>query len=154
MGDVRGKFMKPLMAVLPPPRTEDLEAFLAAYERILGEFDDDALDAAQYRLLRTMKVKSIPLPGDCLEACRTVQANIHPVSENKSRSTEEIMAERAHIGRLNTIAAEGDTERAARLMIILLKSHQTRDWDFEQVDAGIRYLVRRKLVGTAIEIEI
>lgn len=70
MGDARGKFIKPLMAVVSAPKTDDLVGYVKAYEDVLNEFDDDVLQMAAADTIRTLKYKSMPLPGECLEACR------------------------------------------------------------------------------------
>jgi hypothetical protein len=69
VGDAVAKFIEPILAVIPTPKTESIEGFVAAYARILSDFDDDVLVLASETLLRTMKHKSMPLPGECLDAC-------------------------------------------------------------------------------------
>lgn len=76
MGDAVAKFIEPILAVIPTPKTESIEGFVAAYAKILGEFDDEVLDLASETVIRTMKHKSMPLPAECLEACRDAQETI------------------------------------------------------------------------------
>lgn len=64
------KFVQPILDVIPAPKTDNLDGFMKAYAKILGEFDDDVLELASDTIIRTMKHKSMPLPAECLEACR------------------------------------------------------------------------------------
>ena len=76
MGNAIAKFVQPILDVIPTPRTDNLEGFVSAYAKILGEFDDDALELASDTIIRTMRHKSMPLPGECLEACREAAETI------------------------------------------------------------------------------
>lgn len=69
MGNSRAKFIRPMMAVLPAPKTDDLETYVTVYANMLDVYDDAVLVRAADNLLRKIKVKSMPVPADCLEAC-------------------------------------------------------------------------------------
>lgn len=69
MGNSRAKFIRPMMAVLPAPKTEDLETYVGVYAKMLDVYDDAVLERAADHLLRTIKIKSMPVPADCLDAC-------------------------------------------------------------------------------------
>jgi hypothetical protein len=76
VGDAVAKFIEPILAVVPTPKTESIEGFVGAYAKILGEFDDDVLELASETLIRTLKHKSMPLPAECLDACRDAAETI------------------------------------------------------------------------------
>lgn len=70
MGDVVAKFIEPILAVIPSPKTGSFEGFVAVYAKVLDEFDDEVLELAADMMLRTAKTRSMPLPAECLEVCR------------------------------------------------------------------------------------
>lgn len=70
MGDAVTHFIEPILAVVPTPKTESQEGFIGAYAKVLSEFDDDVLALAADVVIRTLKHKSMPLPAECLDACR------------------------------------------------------------------------------------
>lgn len=70
MGNVSEKFIKPLLQVFTPPKTDDSAAWVAVYQSALGSFGDDALAAAAQRIIGTRDVRSFPLPAECSVACR------------------------------------------------------------------------------------
>lgn len=76
MGDAVTNFVQPILDVIPTPRTDNIEGFVGAYAKILGEFDDDVLALASETLIRTLKHKSMPLPAECLDACREAAETI------------------------------------------------------------------------------
>jgi hypothetical protein len=70
VGNVSEKFMKPLLQVFTPQKTEDPAAWVAVYQSALGSFSDDALAAAAQRIIGTRDVRSFPLPAECSVVCR------------------------------------------------------------------------------------
>ena len=150
MGDVRKHFLKPLgrQFKFPEGAADDPSGWERDYVKVLQTFDDETLGNAAENIIATRHARSFPNPAECKSACReTIDAETirRTGLESKSRTFEEIQAEKAHLGRLNTIAAEGDVNLAARLLIILSKSHKTRQWDFGVVDASVRYTAQRMM---------
>ena len=76
MGNPISKFVQPILDVIPAPKTGDLRALMEAYAKILSEFDDDVLAMASAQIIRSMKTKSMPVPADCLAACRAADDTI------------------------------------------------------------------------------
>lgn len=154
MGDVANKFIRPMMAVLPAPRTDDLAAYVDVYVNILSDFNDDVLERAANYLLRTIRIKSMPVPADCFDACQKsmLAAIAEETSENPARRPDDIMAEREHLQRLNKIAADGDIERATNLFMILLRSNQTKAWTWNDLDISIKEKARKHLAGKNLNI--
>ncbi len=68
---------------------------------------------------------------------------------DRKRTAPEMEAERTHLARLNKIhTEEGDTDRAARLLIILAtRSYQTKGWDWPAVAHDVRVLAVNKYRG-------
>jgi hypothetical protein len=140
-------FIQPLCKVysLPKQAESNEREFFMIYVELLGKFSDSTLKTAAGNIIAHRQYRTFPLPADCLEACQEAYRSGRPVTESKHRTDAEAMAETAHLDRLNMIANQGDINRAARLMIILLKSHQTRSWDFSRVSEAVQYAVRKKL---------
>lgn len=70
MGNSLECFIRPVMAVTPPPRTDDVATFMAVYAKVLDEFDDATLEYAADTLIRTARMKAVPTPAECVDACR------------------------------------------------------------------------------------
>lgn len=70
MGNAVGNFIEPILNVIPTPRTDNLDGMIASYAKVLDEFSDEALELAAETIIRTMKTRSMPMPADCIEACR------------------------------------------------------------------------------------
>lgn len=70
MGNAVNNFIEPILSVVPSPRTDNLPGMIATYSKFLEEFSDEALELAADTMIRTMKHKSMPLPADCIDACR------------------------------------------------------------------------------------
>ena len=77
MGDVRRKFMNPLLVVFSGPDKTDLDAWLKVYQTILSPFDDETLARAADKIIATRMLRSFPLPAECKEACRHARPKIH-----------------------------------------------------------------------------
>lgn len=90
MGNAVTNFIEPILAVIPTPKTDSLEGFVAAYAKVLGEFDDDVLDMACNNMLRRMKFKSMPMPADCIEACQQAETAIALAKARASRVRPKI----------------------------------------------------------------
>ena len=76
MGDPSSNFIEPLLSVLPAPKNDNLEGMIRTYAKVLGEFSDEALELAADTMLRTMKYKSMPLPSECIDACRDAEMTL------------------------------------------------------------------------------
>jgi hypothetical protein len=149
VGDVRVNLLKPLARQFPLPKgaDDDPENWERDFIRHLSFFSDRVLLAAVDHILgnTNRQWNGFPRVDECVSACRSMEPRERQSSESRHRTTEELMAENAHLGRLNTIAAEGDIDRAARLCIILMKSSQTGCYDWSKVDSAVMYLDNKKL---------
>lgn len=90
MGNAVTNFIEPILAVIPTPKTDSLEGFVAAYAKVLSEFDDDVLEMACNNMLRRMKFKSMPMPADCIEACQQAETAIALAKARASRVRPKI----------------------------------------------------------------
>lgn len=90
MGNSREFFLKPIMAVTAAPRTEDVKTFVTAYANILDEFDDEILSRAAATMLRTQKIKTVPTPAECVDACRDAAKTIQLEKMRSSRARPRI----------------------------------------------------------------
>lgn len=95
MGNAKAKFIKPMMAVLPAPKTDDLQTYVEVYAKMLDEFDDEVLELAADLMLRTIKVKSMPVPAECVDACweaaETIRLRKLRASQPKRKIPEQFM---------------------------------------------------------------
>ena len=69
MGDVRKKFINPLLHIFAGPEKTDLAEWLKIYERTLSGYTDETLSAAAELIIRTRTLRSFPLPAECLYVC-------------------------------------------------------------------------------------
>lgn len=90
MGNPVSNFIEPILAVLPTPKTDSIEGFVAAYAKVLNEFDDDVLELACNNMLRRMKFKTMPMPADCIEACQQAETAIALAKARASRVRPKI----------------------------------------------------------------
>jgi hypothetical protein len=70
MGNASSNFIEPLLSILPAPKNDNVEGMIRTYAKVLNDFSDEALELAADTIIRTMKYKSMPLPGECIDACR------------------------------------------------------------------------------------
>lgn len=90
MGNPVSNFIEPILAVLPTPKTDSIEGFVAAYAKVLSEFDDEVLEMACNNMLRRMKFKTMPMPADCIEACQQAETAIALAKARASRVRPKI----------------------------------------------------------------
>jgi hypothetical protein len=140
--DVTALFIQPLLLhFLPPSMSEDeVRALWADFQADLGEFDAQTLAEAVINLRRGEgKSKTFPRLAECRAVCRNIDNAKRAASQARRQTADEMAAERSHLGRLNQIEGEGDSDRAARLLIILaVRASSTGAWDFGQVNLSIR----------------
>lgn len=74
MGNPINNFIEPIISVIPSPRTDNLPGMIATYSKFLEEFSDEALQLAADTMIRTMRHKAMPLPAECIDACREATA--------------------------------------------------------------------------------
>lgn len=153
MLDVTEKFIKPMLVhfVIPESGQRDADRYISDLVEDLAEFSEAVLTEAVIRLRRREGAgRFFPPVADCVSMCRRIHDEFaldkRPAGPSTSgRSKAEIDAEQAHLGRLNTLHASGDTERAARLLIILaVRSYQTKKWDFLSISHEVRTLAVKK----------
>ena len=65
MGNVLEKFIKPLMQVFSPPKTENTDQWLRAYDIALSSFSDEALAKGADLIIVTRMTRTFPLPAEC-----------------------------------------------------------------------------------------
>jgi hypothetical protein len=81
-------FMKRMVLVYGAPDTEEPEAFVAEYVRILKSYPDDILNAALDRLLKTRKFKTWPSIAECVGAAEDETAARVSANKPKQKPTE------------------------------------------------------------------
>jgi hypothetical protein len=81
-------FMKRMVLVYGAPDTEEPEAFVAEYVRILKSYSDDILNAALDRLLKTRKFKTWPSIAECVGAAEDENAARVAANKPKKKPTE------------------------------------------------------------------
>lgn len=154
MPDVSEMFIKAMLVhfAIPESAKTDLERYWSDFRRDLGGYDDAVLSEAAGRLVRREGAgRYFPPLADCLWMCERVSEESHkskPSGSKKDRSTAEMEAERAHLGRLNEMHESGETDQAARLLIILaVRSYQTQGWDFGSVSLDVCRVAVNKYHG-------
>src|SRR5262245_24471039 len=73
MGQVQEKFLEPLLRIFTPQKTDNVEGWVDAYVKSLERYDDEVLAAGAMRIIETHKIRSFPLPVECIEACRVAK---------------------------------------------------------------------------------
>ncbi len=137
--NVREHFTQPMLRHFLPPQVDDEEALWRDFQTDLGGFSATVLSEAAARLRRREGGSlSFPRLGECLSMCRYVMDEQNRAKAAFKRSSAEESARRAHLDRLNSIHLEGDTDRAARLLIILATRSTMQDADFGTVSFDVR----------------
>ena len=67
-------FLSRLLTVYGAPKSDNREAYLAEYDRILGKYSAEELAVGAGRLLETHKFRTWPSIAECVNAC----ANLNP----------------------------------------------------------------------------
>lgn len=133
MGNATNNFIEPILSVIPSPKTDNLTGMIASYAKVLNEFSDEALELAATTIIRTMKYKSMPLPGECIKACREAQKTL---ALRRHRDASKRKKTRAQV-----TWTDNDAKRADELF----RSH----WGERAVKDGVElalwdFLVQRK----------
>jgi hypothetical protein len=113
---------------------------IATYAKLLEDFSDEALELAANTILKTPKLRAIPAPGDCIEACR------------EATTTLELRARREQTKRKPIPPQVMWTEEDAKRADELFASH----WGRRAVDDGVEvalwdFLVQHKCWPNNIE---
>ncbi len=128
---VKENFLRPVAALFPMPRTDDIEAAMSAYVRALSRFSAETLGKAAQAIIETRQSRSFPLVAECLYVCRDIEAEaIRPQGEAPKRKephpewTAEARREADRL--LSTYAGRYDALR---------QGWAWRLWDFLRVNA-------------------
>lgn len=82
------KFMKRMVLVYGAPDTDEPEAFVGEYIRLLKGYSDEVLDAALDRLLKTRKFRTWPSIADCVSAAEDESAFRHLATRKGAAPTD------------------------------------------------------------------
>lgn len=82
------QFMKRMILVYGAPDTDDPDAFVGEYIRLLKGYSEDVLDAALDRLLKTRKFRTWPTIADCVSAAEDESAARAVANKQKPKRTE------------------------------------------------------------------
>lgn len=76
MSNPLSNFIEPILNVLPPQKAENFKGMVDTYAKVLEEFSDETLELAAQTMIRTMTFKSMPMPVECIKACREAQKTL------------------------------------------------------------------------------
>ena len=133
MSNPLNNFIEPILSVLPAQKADNFKGMVETYVKVLEEFSDEALEMAAQTMIRTMSFKSMPMPAECLKACREAQETL---ALRRHRDASKRKKTRVQVA-----WTDDDAKRADELFA----SH----WGERAVDDGVElalwdFLVQRK----------
>lgn len=90
MSNVKSVVIKRFLTVFGPPKTDNVEAMFAEYERALARNSTEVLHRAVDKILRKTKFRAWPTIGECVDAVQSAAGDLNePLKDRAERAFDE-----------------------------------------------------------------
>lgn len=84
MSNVKSVVIKRFLTVFGPPKTDNVEAMFAEYERALARNSTEVLHRAVDKILRKTKFRAWPTIGECVDAVQSAAGDLNEPSRDRA----------------------------------------------------------------------
>jgi hypothetical protein len=145
MSSVTDRMLSRFAVVYGEPRTGDLEAFFAEYEKAMRGTRIDILEAATDEILKSHEKRSWPTIGECRKAIEAVAGEIE-----RKKAVEQKPPSGFQLSVVQTVTEE--SKARCRSLVAELKANVAKHNDITEPKRGLRRMNRddwnaRRVVG-------